>query len=213
MTKVNKPSVIINRAVPGSGKTTISNCIISALKGQGTSVAIHSTDEFFMQDGKYNFDPVKLGPFHAQNLSDFLVSLQSGVAVVICDNTNLAPWHSTPYTDLARQFGYQIIFIDYPPRALEKHVASQKVTPEKPDAHGVPEESLTLKIAEYHQFKGLLELHKSAKWNEQSFSEEVIENPSKHFDLDHLITINPDEYQLAKSTIASEILKLTVLKK
>ena len=218
---MNKQTVIINRAVPGSGKTTISNCIITALNEHGTTVALHSTDEFFMEDGKYNFDATKLGQFHAQNLADFSTSLKTGVEVVICDNTNLAPWHTTPYTQLARQFHYQVIFIDYPPRELEKHVASQTITLEKPDAHGVPEESLKQKIEEYNQFQSLLnadtpmhtELHKSARWNDQSFAKEITNEPSKHFDLDHLITINPDEYQQAKSNIASEILKLTVLKK
>ena len=38
---------LINRAVPGSGKTTFSNCIYEAVRSAGLSIAVHSTDSFF----------------------------------------------------------------------------------------------------------------------------------------------------------------------
>ena len=43
-----KKTVIINRAVPGSGKTTITNCIVNELQNNNLNIAIHSTDEYFM---------------------------------------------------------------------------------------------------------------------------------------------------------------------
>lgn len=49
--------VIINRAVPGSGKTTALKTIELALKEEGLDTqkdfAIHSTDEFFMVGERY----------------------------------------------------------------------------------------------------------------------------------------------------------------
>ena len=62
-------TVIINRAVPGSGKTTIARCITNALQDAGLQVANHSTDEFFMHDGRYCFDISKLHDYHQENLA------------------------------------------------------------------------------------------------------------------------------------------------
>ena len=56
-----KKTVIINRAIVGSGKTTISNCITQTIKTEGLSTAIHSTDDYFLTESKtYNFIPEKL---------------------------------------------------------------------------------------------------------------------------------------------------------
>ena len=55
-----KKTVIINRAVPGSGKTTITNCIVNELQNNNLNIAIHSTDEYFMIENRYVFDISKL---------------------------------------------------------------------------------------------------------------------------------------------------------
>ena len=57
-------TVIINRAVPGSGKTTITNCIVAELRDNDIDVAVHSTDEYFMVGNKYIFDIEKLNTYH-----------------------------------------------------------------------------------------------------------------------------------------------------
>ena len=48
----NKPhfarTVIMNRAVPGSGKTSLSRCITDAIRAAGLTIANHSTDDYFM---------------------------------------------------------------------------------------------------------------------------------------------------------------------
>lgn len=125
-------TVIINRAVPGSGKTTITNCIVNELKQKNINVAIHSTDEYFMIGNKYLFDIDKLNTYHQSNLLEFKKSIEKGVDVIICDNTNIAPWQTEVYTKLAREHKYQILIITLNPREVEKHIESQKVTKEKP---------------------------------------------------------------------------------
>ena len=45
-----KPTVIINRAVPGSGKSTIATCIVEALRLKNLTASIHSTDEYFIKE-------------------------------------------------------------------------------------------------------------------------------------------------------------------
>lgn len=207
-------TVVINRAVPGSGKTSITRCIMQALSEANVSCAVHSTDEFFMEDGRYCFDIRKLNHYHQQNLKNFQSDVASGVDVVICDNTNLLPWQAAPYTESARQAGYQIIFINMTPRALADHVRSQMVTPEKPDAHEVPESCLKAFIRDFNNYNSLLLKGSDVApfqhhffWDEESL--QPVENGSAcHFDSDHVLTIKHTEYQEAKKIIGQQILRL-----
>lgn len=208
-------TVIINRAVPGSGKTSITKIIKKALESEDLSVEIHSTDEFFMENGRYCFDVTKLAYFHQCNLDNFANALERGVDVVFCDNTNIEPWESVPYTDMAREFGYKILFINLTPRELYKHVLAQQVTPEKPDAHGVPEEQLVVFIDGFNTYNSLLD--KSAEvdhnkhfckiWNQENLCT-VEEESSDVFDFDDVITIEPFEYHEAKLTIGAKVVDL-----
>ncbi|WP_236845648.1 AAA family ATPase [Campylobacter devanensis] len=209
-------TIIINRAVPGSGKTTITNCIINTLKEHNISVALHSTDEYFIKDNRYIFDVSKLQEFHAQNLAEFQKSIKNKIDVIICDNTNLAPWQSEPYTTLARQNGYQIVFITLDPREIEKHVKAQQITDEKPDAHGVDEKVLKEMIDEYCLFDILLDknakidpsMHFHYKWNKTTCQKEPTGKIAKHFDSDFIIRILPDEYKEIQKNIGQKILNI-----
>jgi len=210
-----KKTVIINRAVPGSGKTTITNCIVNELKENNISVAIHSTDEYFMVGNRYVFQLEKLGYYHDKNLKEFQKSLEKSVDVVICDNTNIAPWQAEPYTDLARKYNYQIVFITLDPRELEQHIESQKVTPQKPDAHGVEEYILKRMIGEYNKFDDLLnprviidsKRHIHYKWDDNMFSK-INVGIAKHFQADFVIRILPNEYKDAQENIGKKFLNL-----
>nr|WP_258220703.1 hypothetical protein [Helicobacter pylori] len=48
MNKSNK-LVIINRAIPGGGKTSLTKQIEESAKSLGRSISVHSTDEYFIQ--------------------------------------------------------------------------------------------------------------------------------------------------------------------
>jgi len=208
-----KKTVIINRAVPGSGKTTITNCIVDKLKKNNISVAIHSTDEYFMVENRYLFTIEKLGEYHENNLKEFCKSLENCVDVVICDNTNIAPWQSEPYTEFARKYNYQIIVITLDPRELEKHVEAQKITPQKPDAHGVTEDVLKRMIDEYYQFDDLLnprividsKRHIHYEWDD-NLLEKVKVGMANHFEADYCIRILPNEYKEAQLNIGNKII-------
>ena len=206
--RINK-TIIINRAVPGSGKTTISNCLIKYLESKGISTAIHSTDEFFItEDRRYDFQIEKLYAYHQSNLSDFVESLKVDIPVVICDNINIAPWQTKPYTDVARDYGYRIIFLNFFPRELEKHIESQRVTPDKPDAHGVPEDVLVRFIEEYNIYNSLLDksfsinhdIHIDYFWDSKNNIRVASGRPSEHFDSDTIINILPHDYHELKKT-------------
>jgi broad-specificity NMP kinase len=207
--------VIINRAVPGSGKTTITNCIVEELKNIDINTAVHSTDEYFMVKEKYIFNIDKLGKYHDQNLNEFRESIEKKFEVVICDNTNIAPWQTEPYTNLARENGYQIVILTLDPRELEKHVASQQVTSKKPDAHGVAEDILKKMIREYYIFDDLLNpnivinpgKHIHYIWDNDK-KETVNIGIAKHFDSDFIIRIMPSEYKEYQKSIGGKVLEL-----
>ena len=208
-------TVIINRAVPGSGKTTITNCIVDELKKHNLSVSIHSTDKYFMVKNRYIFELEKLDEYHDKNLQEFHKSLEKNIDIVICDNTNLGPWQTEPYTDLARKYKYQILFITLDPRELEKHVESQKITPQKPDAHGVEEEILKRMIDEYYQFDDLLNpriiidenKHFHYIWDKDKLTKIKI-GITRHFDTDYVIRILPHEYKDIQKDIGKKVLKI-----
>ena len=208
-------TVIINRAVPGSGKTTITNCIVDELKQKNIDVAIHSTDEYFMVGNKYMFDISKLNSYHQKNLLEFKKSIDNNIEVIICDNTNIAPWQTEVYTQLAREYQYQILIITLNPRELEKHVESQKVTKEKPDAHGVEEDILKIMIHEYEIYDDLLNpnilidetKHLHYIWDEDT-NKKVSIGLAKHFDSDKIIRILPDEYRAVQERIGKIILTI-----
>ncbi len=215
-------TVIINRAVPGSGKTTISNCILNSLKDHNLEIAIHSTDEYFMTiDGKYDFKIDELYDNHQKNLYEFTKSLMTDTKIVICDNTNIAPWQTKSYTELAREYDYKIIFITFDPRELEKHVEAQKVTEEKPDAHGVTEEILKDMIVEYHLYDNLLDntaeinpvTQLDYQWNNNELLKEPNGRASTYFELDNYIRILPNEYQEIQKTIGDTLMKLIFINK
>lgn len=208
-------TVIINRAVPGSGKTTIARNITSALQAVGLQGVNHSTDEFFMHNNRYCFDISKLNEYHQKNLKNFIADLQRNIDVVICDNTNFLPWQTAPYTGNARKYGYRIIFLNLTPRELHKHVQAQLVTPEKPDAHGVPEDKLEQFIEDFNTYNPLLNKnihidrtrHFHYQWDNAAL-QPVITGYARHFDLDDVITVEPHEYHLAKQTIGQHFVKL-----
>lgn len=209
------PTVIINRAVPGSGKTTISRCVVEYLTNAGVSNSVHSTDEFFMVGNRYVFDKNVLGENHLSNLNNFINDLKNGVNVVICDNTNLLPWQAEPYTKAAREYDYKIIIINFLPRELEKHIAAQQITDAKPDAHNLPEEVINQFMEDFILYNDLLDKerpidrrkHLVYAWDEDTCQRISTGESAKHFDFDDIITIRPDEYHGAIKNIGKRILE------
>ncbi|WP_153916198.1 ATP-binding protein [Shewanella sp. TC10] len=103
---------IIMRGLPGSGK---SHWVDTYLKQQGVENAVHikqygyfSTDSFFENNGKYQFNPKLLGQYHQANLTAFINAMANSEPTVICDNTNVAKWEYMAYEAAAKALGYQV---------------------------------------------------------------------------------------------------------
>ncbi len=92
MNRSNK-LVIINRAILGGGKTSLTKQIEELAKNLRHSISVHSTDEYFIQideEGirRYVFDKKKLNEYHQNNQKAFKQALENCIDIVVCDNTN-----------------------------------------------------------------------------------------------------------------------------
>ena len=210
-----KKTVIINRAISGSGKTTMTNCIVKKLQSENISVSVHSTDNFFIINGRYVFDFNKLGEYHKKNFESFKESIENNVDVVICDNTNLSPWETEAYTNLAREYNYKILIITLDPREIDEHILSQRITKENPNAHGISEETLKNMIRRYYTFDDLLNPkimvnpnnHVNYRWDREK-KKRVDIRVSKHFDSDMVLRIVSSEFKEKQLSIGQEVLKI-----
>lgn len=210
-----RPTVLVNRAVPGSGKSSFARSILETLDREGISVRVHSTDDYFMVDGRYVFDIRKLGEYHRRNQKAFKASLAAGIDLVILDNTDEHPWETQPYTDAARAADYRILFLNFLPRSLDDHLAAQRVTPEKPEAHQVPEESLREHIADFLAYDDLLRpgavpdpaRHANYRWDEKTLSLVRLDTPVLPFDFDDVIVVKPEDYHALKDIIGAMVLE------
>lgn len=196
--------VIINRGVSGCGKSTISKLIKNECFKEHISVDICSTDDFFMVNNIYQFDGSKLTEYHQKSIERFEKCLQSKSNIVICDNTNIRPWETEAYTDLARKHKYKILILTFNPRDIETLLDIQN----SPNGHGVNTETLKRMIKDYFTFDDLLnpkividrKRHLKYKWNKEIEKLEVA-GLEKHFDVDQVFRISPEDFDYIKNNL------------
>lgn len=102
-------NVTIMRGLPGCGKSTyIKKWFINL-----PNIQIVSADNYFMMNGVYAFDQLKLGLAHNDCLRRYLDRLNTLHEHVIVDNTNIRAYEIAPYYRLAEAYGYdpKIIWI------------------------------------------------------------------------------------------------------
>ena len=125
---------IINRGISGSGKSTFNKLLANKALNHKQNTVVHSTDDLFMVDGKYQFDVKKLGDNHKQNYANFVEALRTGFNIVICDNTNTKQWEYQNYVSDAQRRGYTTIGVFFFPDKVENHLAR--------NTHGLTKEIL-----------------------------------------------------------------------
>jgi NEDD4-binding protein 2 len=102
-----KKELIILRGVSGSGKSTLAKQLV----GNGI---ILSTDDYFMNNGMYDFDPTKLGVNHKKNQDRTEKSMIEEISPIIIDNTFSKEWKIKPYVQLADKYGYEVDIKELP---------------------------------------------------------------------------------------------------
>lgn len=121
---MNPLKIIILRGVSGAGKSTFARQL------HGTVV---SADDYFMRQGRYEFNPRELPAAHAKCMRDF-IDLCQGVEearrnMVIVDNTNTTVMEVAPYVAVGQAYGHDVEIITI--EADVERAAARNV-------HGVP---------------------------------------------------------------------------
>ncbi|XP_077467698.1 NEDD4-binding protein 2-like 2 [Stigmatopora argus] len=125
--------LILMRGLPGSGKTTMARTLLPS----GPSGLILSTDDYFVHNDGYRYEPSLLGEAHVWNHRRASDAMHDGHSPIIIDNTNLQAWEMKPYVQMALQMGYRVDFCEpntswkYDPHELEKR-----------NKHGVTQEKI-----------------------------------------------------------------------
>ena len=102
-------NLILVRGVSGSGKTTFVEEFI------GTVSLSIATDDFFVLDGVYTFDPSCLAEYHQRCIDSVESEMESPSTESYCNivvhNTFTKEWEMKAYFDLAEKYGYNVYTI------------------------------------------------------------------------------------------------------
>ncbi|KAM7066000.1 NEDD4-binding protein 2-like 1 [Acridotheres tristis] len=98
--------LVLLRGLPGSGKSTLAR----QLKREHPSAVVLSTDDFFVENGVYIFEPDFLEDAHKWNQKRARKAMKNGKSPVIIDNTNIHAWEMKPYVMMARENRYEVTF-------------------------------------------------------------------------------------------------------
>ncbi|NWY11487.1 N42L1 protein, partial [Aphelocoma coerulescens] len=80
------------------------------LKRDHPSAVVLSTDDFFVENGVYIFEPDFLEDAHKWNQKRARKAMKNGKSPVIIDNTNIHAWEMKPYVMMARENRYEVTF-------------------------------------------------------------------------------------------------------
>lgn len=120
--------LFIIRGLPGVGKTTL---------GEMLADVTISTDDFFMDGGRYRFDPSKLVEAHEDCLNRVRREMADGTGKIAVANTFIKYGHYKPYVAAARHYGYRYVIIDLYNQALSDAELADR------NEHNVPVQTIT----------------------------------------------------------------------
>lgn len=142
-----KRVVIFMRAIPGAGKTTKAKQLSKEYKA-----TICSADDYFDVNGKYVFEPSKLGQAHEECFEKFKKSMSGGKNVII-DNTNLRPQDVEKYLDYITNYSgsyeYGVVVYEVYHNDFDKSVEHRT---NQESGKNIPLDKMKLMFNTFHQY-------------------------------------------------------------
>ena len=109
------------------------------LTSSGKKVLVLSTDNYFVKDGVYKFNPKMLPAAHLHTQELAKVAIKNGDNdVIIIDNTHTQKWEAKPYVEAAVIDGRYLIEFREPSTQWKK----DPIILAKKNTHGVPENAI-----------------------------------------------------------------------
>jgi NEDD4-binding protein 2 len=131
--------LFVVRGGSGSGKSFLAKQLA------GDTGKIFSADEYFMKDGKYQFDPKLLGKAHGWCYYRCVDAMNKGISPIVFDNTNTEAWEPKRIVQDAIQRGYKVEVRE--PDTSWKFNAEELF---KRNTHNVPLETIHKQLNRWH---------------------------------------------------------------
>lgn len=143
------------RGIPGSGKSYTAKELVKNNEG-----VVFSTDEFFMVNETYKFNPKLIGKAHKWNQTRVETAMLENISNIVVDNTNTQHWEYEVYQTMAKKHGYDVK-ITYPTSSwwldMQERIFNKSFTEddinilEKKNTHGVPKDSIKKMMARFEK--------------------------------------------------------------
>ncbi|NXX58879.1 N42L1 protein, partial [Scopus umbretta] len=148
------------------------------LKRGYPGAVVLSTDDYFIENGVYVFEPDLLEDAHKWNQKRAHKAMKNGKSPVIIDNTNIHAWEMKPYVMMAREHRYEVIFQE-PDTPWKFNV--QELT--RRNIHHVPRQKIQQMKEEYEHnvtFHSVLHSEKPSRDERRSSGRNAVYSTGAH---------------------------------
>ena len=127
-----KGTLVLVRGLPGSGKSHLAEALRSLTDAE---MGVCSADDYFMENGVYNFDPAKLPEAHLKCQSNAFARYSIDDIAFVA-NTFTQRWEMQQYLLFVETFGLNLLVLNLFDAGLSNEELAARNT------HGVPAEAI-----------------------------------------------------------------------